>query len=85
METILSTPFNEAQVEILKLFNGGLTDNQLKELRQLLISFKFKLLDEQVLKVIAQKGISDAQIEQVSFEHRRTPYRKNRKSLKPNL
>lgn len=69
-------PLNEAQIELLKLFAGGLTPAQFQELRQLLITFRFKLLDQQVETVVAQKNISDEAIEKASFEHRRTPYRR---------
>ena len=44
-------PFNNAQVEILKLFSQGLSDKQTEELRRVLIAFRFKLLDEHVEKV----------------------------------
>lgn len=75
MGAILKTPFTEAQVEILKLFTTDLTDVQMEELRQLLIAFKFKLLDEHIENVSAKKGLTDDDIEKVSFEHRRTTYR----------
>ena len=80
MDTTLQTPFNPAQVEILKLFHQGLTDEQLEELRRTLIAFRFKLLDENVKKVAAQKGISPKQINEATQEHRRTPYRSKRKA-----
>jgi hypothetical protein len=67
-------PLNEAQVEILKLFAGGLTPTQIRELKQLLISFKFKLLDEAVEKAAKQRNITDADIEQALSAHWRTPY-----------
>ena len=57
MGNILNTPFNEAQVKILKLFSGGLTDKQLDELRQLLTAFKFQLLDAHIEKVMAEKAL----------------------------
>ncbi len=75
MEAVLQTPFNTAQVEILKLFSQELTDEQLEELRQVLIAFRFKLLDKHVEQVVEQKGLTETQINQASQEHRRTPYR----------
>ncbi len=33
---------NDAQRELLQLFAGGLTDEQIKELRRILLDFKFK-------------------------------------------
>jgi hypothetical protein len=75
METSLQTPFNQAQVEILKMFSQGLTEEQTEELRRILIAFRFKLLDEHVEKVARQKGMTKEQINQASGEHRRTPYK----------
>jgi hypothetical protein len=74
MSPITQPPLNEAQVEILKLFSGGLTPSQVRELRQLLISFKFKLLDEAVEKAAKQRNLTDADIENALSEHWRTPY-----------
>jgi cellobiose-specific phosphotransferase system component IIB len=74
MEVTLQTPFNAAQVEILKLFSQGLTDEQTEELRRVLIAFRFKLLDEHVEQAVEQKGLMPEQINQASWGHRRTPY-----------
>lgn len=82
MEATLQTPFNAAQVEILKLFSQGLTEAQLEELRRTLIAFRFKLLDEHVEQVVKQKGLTTEQINQASREHRRTPYRSKQKADK---
>ncbi len=73
---VIQQPLNEAQIEILKLFSSGLTPVQFQEFRQLLITFRFKLLDQQVENVVAKKNISDETIEKASFEHLRTPYRR---------
>ena len=83
MEATLQTPFNAAQVEILKLFSQGLTDEQLEELRRTLIAFRFKLLDEHVEQVVKQKGLTMDQVNEASWEHRRTPYRSKQKADKP--
>lgn len=74
MSSLTQTPLNEAQVEILKLFAGGLTAPQIRSLRQLLISFKFKLLDEAVEKAAKERNITDADVEKALSEHWRTPY-----------
>ncbi|MEO0040613.1 MAG: hypothetical protein RL329_61 [Bacteroidota bacterium] len=76
MSSFTQMPLNEAQVEILKLFAGGLTAPQIKSLRQLLISFKFKLLDEAVEKAAKERNITDAYVEKALSEHWRTPYRR---------
>jgi len=73
MDSSLSMPFNNAQVEILKLFSQGLSDKQTEELRRVLIAFRFKLLDEHVEKVAAKKKMTLAKINKVSQEHHRIP------------
>ncbi|HRI62437.1 MAG TPA: hypothetical protein PK228_22005 [Saprospiraceae bacterium] len=82
MEAGLQTPFNSAQVEILKLFSQGLTDEQMEELRRTLIAFRFKLLDDHVEQVAERKGLTTEQINQASWEHRRTPYQSKQKAGK---
>ncbi len=72
MEGTLQTPFNPAQVEILKIFSQGLTDEQTEDLRKLLIAFRFKLLDEHVEQVATQKGLSLEEINKASQGHLRT-------------
>ncbi len=72
MDSPLQTPFNKAQVEILKLFSQGLSDQQTEELRRVLIAFRFKLLDEHVKKVAAKNKITLEDINQASQGHRRT-------------
>ena len=84
MEATLQTPFNAAQVEILQLFSQGLTDEQLEELRRILIDFRFKLLDEHVEKVVKQKGLSTEQINSASHEHRRTVYHSKQRGTQQN-
>lgn len=75
MATTLQTPFNAAQVEILKLFSQGLTDEQTEDLRQILIAFRFKLLDEHAEQVAKRKGLTLEQVNEASQGHFRTTYR----------
>jgi hypothetical protein len=53
----LKTPFNTAQVEILQLLAGGLSEEKLAELRRVLRTFKFKLIsDRPAARIAAAKG-----------------------------
>ena len=72
METTLQTPFNAAQVEILKIFSQGLTEEQTEDLRHILIAFRFKLLDEQVELIAKRKGLTLEQVNEASQGHFRT-------------
>lgn len=84
MEAVLKTPFNQSQVEILKLFSQGLTEKQIEELRQVLIAFKLKLLDDHLDKVVQEKGLTIEQINAASYEHRRTPYKSKIEAARKN-
>ncbi len=75
MDGSLQTPFNPAQVEILKLFSQGLTEEQTAELKKLLVAFRFKLLNEHVQKVAKTKNLSPKDIDDASQQHRRTAYK----------
>jgi nitrate/nitrite-specific signal transduction histidine kinase len=75
MTTTLQMPLNVAQVEILNLFSQGLTNDQTEDLRRILIAFRFKLLDDAVLKVAVEKGNTIRQIDEFSKKHNRTPYK----------
>ena len=80
MEATLQMPFNAAQVEILKLFSQGLTEEQTEDLRQLLTAFRFKLLDEQVEQAAKKKGLTLEQINKASQGHLRTTYRSKKQA-----
>ena len=47
----------------------------MEELRRLLIAFRFRLLDEQVEKAAAKKGLTVGQVNETSRGHRRNAYR----------
>jgi hypothetical protein len=47
---------NEAQREILQFFAGGLSDEQLKELRRILLDFKFKRVTILADKYVDEQG-----------------------------
>lgn len=82
MASTLQTPLNAAQVEILKMFSQGLTDEQLEELRTILVAFRFKLLDEHVDQMVEEKGYTQEEINQASWGHRRAPYRNKQQAAR---
>jgi hypothetical protein len=71
----LKTHFNTAQVEVLQLLAGGLNEEELGELRQILIHFKFKLVSERAAKIAKARGWTQKDIDAISYGHRRTPYK----------
>jgi hypothetical protein len=84
MITSLKTPFSEAQLELLKLFNTSLNDSDLLELKQILLDFKFRKLQQVINQDVEKKGYSEHDFEQMSQEHNRTPYQTNHKKLSQN-
>lgn len=76
MNTILDKPFNAAQIELIQLLANDLDSNELVELRQLLISFRFKLVEERAERIAKTKGWSEEQINQMSQEHHRISIKK---------
>jgi hypothetical protein len=55
---------NEAQRELLQLFAGGLTEEQLKELRRILLDFKFKRVTALADKFVDERGWTSDDITQ---------------------
>ncbi len=81
MGLAIQTPFSEAQLELLSLFKMKLNNTDLQELRQLLLEFKFRKLQENIEQVVEEKGYSEKTFEAMQQEHNRTPYRTYRKHL----
>ena len=69
MNAVLEKPFNAAQIELIQLLANELDSKELVELRQLLISFRFKLVEERAERIAKNKGWSDEEINQMSQEH----------------
>jgi hypothetical protein len=71
---VLETPFNPIQLELLRLFSIGVSDNELMELKQILIDFKFRRISQMAERISQEKGWTLEDIENLSKQHRRTPY-----------
>ncbi len=55
-EFIFSSPLNPAQLELLQVFAGGLTDEQMAELRRVLLDFKFRRVTALADEFVDAKG-----------------------------
>ncbi len=55
---------NDAQRELLQLFAGGLTDEQIKELRRILLDFKFKRITALADKFVDEREWTSEDIAQ---------------------
>ena len=77
--TTLTQPFNDAQLELMQLFAGGLSDEQMRDLRRILLDFKFRRVTDLADKFVDQKKWASEDIAKDAEVIVRTPYRaKNR-------
>ncbi len=75
MELAIQTPFSEAQLELLGLSKMKLNSSDIQELRQLLLEFKFRKLQNNIEQLVEEKGYSEKTFEAMQQEHNRTPYK----------
>ncbi len=81
MPSSLQTPFNNAQLELLKLFSTDLSEQDLRDLRQLLLKFKFERVIELADKAWDEKGWTNEKVEKLLHTNLRTPYKSQEKHL----
>jgi hypothetical protein len=61
---VLPISLNPAQLELLQLFAGGLTDEQIIELRRILLDFKFRRVSALADQFVDEKGWNSEDITQ---------------------
>lgn len=74
MKTLLNKPFNDAQVELIQLLAQDLNSDELAELRKLLVSFRFRLVEQRAEQITQNKAWTNEEINNLSKKHLRTPY-----------
>ena len=52
------TELNPIQVSLLRLFNRPMSDNETRELKKLLVDHYSDQLEEEITKVVSEKGYS---------------------------
>lgn len=75
----LKTPLNDTQLELLELFSENLSDEELAEVKNLLLQFRLKRLKKAANQVWDEKGWTDEDAERMLHTHMRTPYTSFRK------
>ena len=80
----LSTPFSNAQLELLKLFSSNLSDIELDELKRLLLEFKFQKVTKIADKIWEEKGWTEDKVKKILKSHLRTPYDSQNEEAKKN-
>lgn len=68
-----SQPLTEAQLVLLRLFSRPMSEAETDELRQVLMDFYHRKLDEQVTKDIERKGITRKDFDRLLRTSQRTP------------
>ena len=84
MEAVLNKPFNRAQIELIQLLAQDLEAQELVELRQVLVTFRFRLVEQRAERIAQSKNWTDEQIDQMSKQHNRTPYKAKQKATALN-
>lgn len=70
------TSLNPAQLELLQLFAGGLTEEQMSELRRILLDFKFSRVTDLADKFVDEKGWDSEGIAKDAQGIKRRAYRR---------
>jgi hypothetical protein len=73
----IKTPFSNAQLELLKLFSNDLKEQELQELKQILLTFKFKRVTKMFDEIWDEKGWTEETMTEFLNTHKRTPYKKS--------
>ena len=68
----VQTPMNATQMMLLRLFSRPVPEQRMKEIKKLLLQYYTQNLHDEVEKAIAEKGITDADIDAVLYQQQRT-------------
>ena len=80
--TTLQQPFNAAQLELLQLFAAGISDQELANLRQTLLEFRFQRISDMADKILDSKGWTAEDLAQNAQQIGRTPYKAKQQQRK---
>ena len=71
-----SVKLNEQQIDMLRLFDKPMPQEDYEEIRRLVVQLLAKRLDEEMERLEKEKGWTQETYEQWGKEHFRTPYKK---------
>ena len=66
-----TTPFNQTQIEILRMFEFHKSEEDLQRLKRLLVDYLFQRATEEADRVWDEKGYTAETVEQWKHEHMR--------------
>ncbi|MCB0519169.1 MAG: hypothetical protein H6577_05425 [Lewinellaceae bacterium] len=75
MQTSLKSPLSNVQIELLELFADNYSDDELVELKQMLVAWRFKKLKEAANKAWDEKGYTAEDMERLLKADLRKPYK----------
>jgi len=73
--TALNYPLTNAQLELLKLFSRDVPEEDLIELKQLIVNYLAEKLGQKADEIWEEKGWTNEDMKRMSREHIRTPYK----------
>lgn len=78
MESI-NYPLSNMQLELLKLFSRDIEDNDVKEIKKLIVRYLSEKLANNANEIWEKKGWTNDDMEKLLNTHMRTPYEDNNK------
>ena len=63
---------NEVQLGLLRMFSRPMSTEQTLKIKRAIVNFLSDELDEEVERVVAEKGITDSDFEKLRKQHQRT-------------
>lgn len=64
---------NEVQIGLLRMFSRPMSTERTLKIKRAIVNFLSDELDEEVEKVVAEKGITDNDFDKLRKQHQRTP------------
>lgn len=71
-KTVVSPPLNETQLMLLRLFSRAMTETEMRAVRQILLDYYEKELQEELDRVVTQKKITRKNFEELLEKQQRT-------------
>lgn len=78
---VLEGKLSNIQLELIKLFATDVTEQELKELKLLLLEFKFNRVTALADKLWEEKGLTNKDMDHLLEKHFRTPYKAQEKYI----
>ena len=76
-ENVIYNGLNEVQIGLLRMFSRPMSIEQTLKIKRAIVNFLSDELDEEVERVVAEKGITDNDFEKFRKQHQRTPSTKS--------